>query len=237
MPLTLEATRAGTAEVRLRPADLTLWNVSHLRLMARTEGAGRPFFEVRTERGVVRAEAGLAAGAPGWDLPAVRADAEGWSHHTLACDQLRWPAVDPAALERPGAAWLPLPSGKVLEVRAGLLEAAPGARLVVRELRALRPSGNGVSPGGERLVMGRVVDGRRRPLPGVVVEVAPHGPGRAESTVTDRDGYYAFYRRRLGELLALRARVAGAARAPAAGPWLELVRDEAELDIELPPGE
>jgi hypothetical protein len=118
-----------------------------------------------------------------------------------------------------------------MEVRISLAGAAPGQIVDIRDLKALRPSGTGESPEGTKLVAGRVTRDGTIPLPLMPVQ-AISSSGEVLNTTTDRDGYYFFYSRHRGEQLAIQAYFNERACYPLQGRKIEVLKNEAEVDIE-----
>ena len=227
------AATGGDAVVRWQPWQLSLWNTSHLEVsVRRSSGAGAPtgrlFFELEmADGGVISAmqdatpqeRAARAVWNIGGHLTAPR-----WSSAVLSVADLQWPGA--AAGRRP-----PLPIGRIREIRFGLRGAARGEQLDVDSIRALRPNSNNVAPDGRKLIGGQVVAGGK-PAAHVAVEAARPDGSRA-TTVSDRNGYYFFIRRRANEILQVAALVRGRRCAPLAGKMIHVTRDEPELDIDL----
>jgi len=225
----------GNASVAWRPAQLNLWNTTHLQFAYRkiagagNRSTGRFFIELDLEDGGTVAaiegpDAQDRAAKSLWAVPRV-SPGTAWTHRVLAAAELAWPAGPQAA--RPA-----LPLGRIREVRFGLLDAAPGERLEIDAVRALRPNGNNVAPDGNKLLGGQVT--RSGELPGrrVVIEARDAG-GKIVTTVTDRNGYYFFFGQK-GDRVFSVAALDGARRcAPAGGQLVHLTRDEVELDIDL----
>jgi hypothetical protein len=243
--VSLEADAAGQAGIVFKPWSLDLWNTSHLhfairkRLAAAGNSAASSNAALKIEMlmedgGVVTAlesvqPAGDHEGSSDWVIPplAVR---DQWRTHTLDVARLAWPTplANQEDWRRP-----PLPLGRVREVRISLANAAPGEAIDVRDLKTLRPSGNGEAPDGGKLVAGRVTSDGTAPLALVPVQLTSSS-GEVVNATTDVDGYYFFYHRKRGEQLAIRALGAhGSSCFPQQGRKIEVVKNEAELDIAI----
>ena len=118
-----------------------------------------------------------------------------------------------------------------MQVRIVVTGAAAGEIVDIRDLRALRPSGNGEAPDGTKLVAGRVTRDGMIPLPLVPVH-ATSSSGEVTNTTTDQDGYYFLYHRPRGEQLAIEAQFEKSACYPLQGRKIEVSKNEAEVDIE-----
>lgn len=224
----------GDAVVRWQPGQLALWNTSHIEVALRRAGAagatptGRLFLELEMADG--RVIAAIQDPTPQdvatrsvWNV-AGHSTGPNWSTHVLSVAELRWPQT-PAG-KRP-----PLPIGMVREVRFGLRAAAPGERLDLDSVRALRPNSNNTDPGGRKLIGGRVL-ARGKVVPRIVVE-ATRPDGSRVSTVTDRNGYYFLVGQPANEVLRVAALAGGKRCAPLAGAAIHLTRDQPEVDIDL----
>lgn len=236
----LEARIEGEASVEVQPPDLRLHNTSHLHFAYRKTNSQQPvrgvfFLELTMSNGetIVVAE-GAAQGTPrqsgaGWWIPWVRSSPE-WTYQTLATTGMTWGPVVAAE----GSAWRrpPLPLGKVVRLKFGLSNAAPGDRVDLDGLWALRPNPNGEAPDGSKVIGGRVVSGGDQPAAGVVVEAVDTGGGRI-TTVTDASGYYFFPRVPRGKKLALQAVLPESVVGPVSGPLIQVTRNDVEVDIDL----
>ena len=227
------AANGGDAIVRWQPWHLFLWNTSHLEVsIRRSSGAatptGRFFLELEmADGGVISAMQDATpherVARAVWNIDG-QVTAPRWSTTVLSAAQLTWAA--PAAGRRP-----PLPIGRVREIRFGLRGAARGEQIDVDSIRALRPNSNNVAPDGRKLIGGQVL-AAGKPAPHVTVEAA-RPDGSRLTTVSDRNGYYFFFRQRANEILQVAALVRGKRCAPLAGKVIHLTRDEPELDIDL----
>jgi len=240
----LEAARGGHAHAAIRFLHADCPNTSHLQLRFQLERAGaasraRASFALDYADGhrVVLAGAGnpaLAAAAAWWEFDeqlledgSLDGAAGEWRSAVLAADQLRFAA-------RVRADWRSLPalpalSGEVRALTLALDGCIPGDRLRVDFVRALRPSSNGLAPDGHHWVAGRVLaDGR--PAAGVAVE-CESSSGRRRGARTDALGGYELDGVAPGEILSLRARVRGRWRVPRGGPYVDVRKDEAEVDF------
>jgi hypothetical protein len=232
----LTAAADGAALVRWNPSELELRNVGHLRIAYRKhgdgagagEGPGRFFVLLRLADGgdVLAAEdpQALAADrASSWRLdPGPSAD--GWHVVVLPVAGLRWPRT---VSGRP-----PLPLGRVREVQFGLTGPAAGERLELAEISALRPDGTAAPPDDRKLVAGQVRRADGQPAAHTPVELTTLG-GPSLETLTDESGYYAFPGQPSGAIVRLAAAAGGGRCYPARGRWVEIRKDEAELDINL----
>jgi len=240
--ISLEAGSNGRAMVVFKPWALDLWNTSHvyLALRKRLPGVGDSpgptssiTIEMAMEDGGVISIVERGNPAPAdktsssWRMPQVGTK-DGWRSNTFDVAQLDWPQVslDENHWRRP-----PLPLGRVREVRITLSGASAGEVLDIRSLRALRPSGNGEAPGGVKLVAGRITTDGSAPLALLPVEAASES-GEIQTTATDRDGYYFFYGRKRGERMLIRALVEASYCYPMQGRQIEVLKNEAEIDIQ-----
>lgn len=240
--VTLTANQDGNASVVFKPWALDLWNISHMHLALRRQSAehdasravaGSVKIELLMEDGgriaIVDSEKKnvLAEGMSYWQLQRVGAFGE-WHRHTLDVTRLIWPKVDldDATWRRP-----PLPLGRVREIRVSMSGVQPGETVKIRDMKALRPSGNGEAPDGGKLVAGRVTRDGSAPLALVAVQATTES-GAVLSTVSDKDGYYFFPSRKRGETLAIRARFDKTFCAPLQGRKILVLKNEAEVDIQ-----
>lgn len=239
--ISLEADESGQASVAVKPWSLDLWNTSHLRLAVRKRCgsenkddclASRFKIELMMQDGgtvsVLEEGQGDATNASIWSVPALR-DADQWATRTLDVAQLTWPRPVGAAgvWRRP-----PLPIGRVQEVRLSLTNAVRGTALDIRDVNALRPSGNGEAPDGTKLVAGRVTLDGMTPVPRAEIR-ATSVSGNAFSTASDDDGYYFLPRQAKGDILDIHAQVGSLQCFPMQGRRIEANKDEAEVDIEI----
>jgi hypothetical protein len=240
--ISVETDPSGRAEVIFKPWSLDLWNTSHLNLAIRKRLAeadrqstskSRMTIEMLMEDGgriSIResdAPSERVSGASVWPVTPLEIFG-GWQYHTLDVARLVWPKFsgDDDNWRRP-----PLPLGRVMQVRIVVAGAAAGEIVDIRDLRALRPSGNGEAPDATKLVAGRVTRDGMIPLPLVPVR-ATSSSGEVTDTTTDQDGYYFFYHRPRGEQLAIQARFEKSACYPLQGRKIEVAKNEAEVDIE-----
>ena len=162
------------------------------------------------------------AGKSVWKLDA--APAGEWSHRVLAHAELLW-----GGSVRDGRPALPI--GRVRELRFGLIGAAAGEHLDVDMLRMLRPNGTGAERNGGLLLAGQVtVSGK--PLESAIVE-AIDVQGKRLSAMTDRHGYYFFFRQPADAVLRLAARANGKRCPPLGGSAVHLLKDEVEVDFDM----
>jgi hypothetical protein len=240
--ISIKASPSGQAEVIFKPWSLDLWNTSHLNFAIRKRLAeaskestskGEVTIEMLMEDGgrvsIQESQGPLepVSGSSVWPVSPVGVFGE-WHHQTLDVTRLVWPKVSASNenWRRP-----PLPLGRVMQVRIVVTGAAAGEIVDIRDLRALRPSGNGEAPDGTKLVAGRVTRDGMIPLPLVPVH-ATSSSGDVTNTTTDQDGYYFFYHRPRGEQLAIEAQFEKSACYPLQGRKIEVNKNEAEVDIE-----
>jgi hypothetical protein len=240
--LSIAADQSGQAEVIFKPWSLDLWNTSHLTFAIRkrlavaekeSNSKGKVTIELLMEDSgrVSFLESQMppegVSGSSVWPVLPLGVFGE-WQYQTLDVARLKWPKFS-ASDEN----WRrsPLPLGRVMQVRIAVAGAAAGEIVDIRDLRALRPSGNGEAPDGTKLVAGRVTRDGMIPLPLVPVQ-ATSSSREIVNTTTDRDGYYFFYHRPRGEQLAIQAQFEKSICYPLQGRKIEVNKNEAEVDIE-----
>jgi len=231
-PISLTSTRRGDATATAAFNGLSLWNTTHLNFgfsKERDDGKpveGRAFFEITMEDGgrIVAAEAPADAASPPLDAGA------GWTlrpapsgmpvKHILATTSASWGRPGPTG--RP-----PLPIGKVVAVRFGLLDAQPGDTLKDVTLAALRPD---PTAHDETTRVGGIVSLANVPLPGIAVRV---GLANREvvTTTTDAEGFFIAGGLRRGDIVEV-STVAGRC-SPVQGRRVEVYAPAMELDIDL----
>jgi hypothetical protein len=228
--MTLRAEQAGTVALHWRPRDCHLWNTTHLALRWRlktTNGSQARFLcRLHMQRGyaiaVAEHERDVVDDDAHW---IVRGDGGGaWTHMWLALDQLKF-------LREPTdeAVDLPLPRGRVAALTIAVIEASNGDFLEVDRLWALRPAPGGYPRDGLRLVAGRVDAGDATNHTTVIARWAE----TTARTSTDELGYYAL-RVPPGRVVELEARTNdGDVLTPIRGRWLDIRKDEAEVDFQL----
>lgn len=224
----------GRANVLFEPADLELFNASHLhfayRKAARSSTAALRLDLILEDGGVVSAAEPNNAPPPlssYWTLPEA-ASSNDWREVTLATHQLTWPrSVVSSRWARP-----PLPLGKVTGVRFSVTNAKPNEVIDLDDIAVLRPSGAGTAPDGKLLVSGRVTGANQTPLQGVAVNYEDDH-GASVSTTTDSDGIYFFPLVGKGSRLQLHTLFDGRRCHPKQGAMIELRKNEAELDFDL----
>lgn len=224
----------GRANVLFEPADLELFNGSHLhfayRKAARSSTAALRLDLILEDGGVVSAAEPNNAPPPlssYWTLPEA-ASSNDWREVTLATHQLTWPrSVVSSRWARP-----PLPLGKVTGVRFSVTNAKPNEVIDLDDIAVLRPSGAGTAPDGKLLVSGRVTGANQTPLQGVAVNYEDDH-GASVSTTTDSDGIYFFPLVGKGSRLQLHTLFDGRRCHPKQGAMIELRKNEAELDFDL----
>jgi hypothetical protein len=240
--ISINADQSGQAEVIFKPWGLALWNTSHLNFamrkrLAEADTASASKSKVTIE--MLMEDGGRVSiqesdtpsehvsGSSLWPVSPLGALGK-WQYRTLDVARLVWPrfSANDENWHRP-----PLPLGRVIEVRIVVTGAAPGEITDIRDLRALRPSGDGEAPDGTKLVAGRVTRDGTIPLSLVTVQ-ATSSSGEVTDAITDQDGYYFFYHRRRGEQLAIRARLGESVCYPLQGRLIEVNKNEAEVDIE-----
>ena len=232
-------TRGATGMVRLRPSALELWNTTHLHFAYRKpagsadHAVGKLFIELEMDNGytisVVEGEEEPRGGAQfaGWRInssPALRE----WRYVTLATSAMKWVGTISDSHTSP----VPLPIGRVREIRLGLRHASPGERLDLDGLMALRPDGNGEGADRGKLVSGQVTYADGSPLSDVRVE-AKNKDGTILRTSTNRSGYYYFYGVLPGSVLAISSLIEGQRCTPLRGQLVDIRKNEAEIDINL----
>jgi len=231
-PISLTSTRDGGAAATAFFDGLSLWNTTHLSFAfakARDDGkpvVGRAFFEMTMDDGgrIVAAEA-----PNGTDLPPLDAGA-GWTlrpapsgisvKHILATTSASWGRPGPVG--RP-----PLPIGKVVAVRFGLLDARPGDILKDVTLAALRPD---PTAHDETTRVGGIVSLANVPLPGVAVRIG-FANGETVTTTTDSEGLFIAGGMRRGDIVEV-STLAGRCT-PNQGRRVEVFAPAVELDIDL----
>ncbi|WP_375784452.1 carboxypeptidase-like regulatory domain-containing protein [Bradyrhizobium sp. Pha-3] len=243
--VSLEADAAGQAEIVFEPWSLDLWNTSHLHFAIRkrlsTAGSSAASSDAALKIEMLMEDGGVVTalesaqppadheGSSVWVVPPLTVPDQ-WRTHTLDVARLAWPKplANQQDWRRP-----PLPLGRVREVRISLANAAPGEAIDIRDLKALHPSGNGEAPDGGKLIAGRVTRDGSAPLALVPVQLTSSS-GEVVDTTTDVDGYYFFYHRRREEQLTIRALgSSGLSCFPQQGRKIEVVKNEAELDIAI----
>jgi hypothetical protein len=184
----------GDGWLTVHPRNLVLDNITHMRLAYRHTGhlpaKGKLFIEMTFEAGnrVTIAE-GQDTAPPmdaqsGWWIPVAAGDA--FTTTVLPLAGLTWSK----SAVPPGAESIPLPLGRIVEIKIGLKGGGNGEGVEIRDLTALRPTGNAISPDGTLLLVGRVTRAGR-PQPGVGVRLASID-GTERISETDADGLYFF---------------------------------------------
>ena len=228
----------GDAVVRWKPAQLNLWNTTHLSLAYRKSAAsdaprGKLALEIELADGGIIAvnEDSAPRDIPArsqWIVPYAEKPGS-WNRIVLAVSDLRWPETQlKQGQQRPA-----LPIGRVREIRFGLIGAGAGEQLDIDTVTALRPNSNNFDPAGGRLVGGRVSGKDGKPAPSIMVQADLPGSKNVISTVTDKNGYYYFFRQPVGRVMKIAASSTGRLCAPLRGQLLQVRKDEAEIDIEL----
>lgn len=223
-----------SATVSLRPRDLQLWNSTHLAFGYRIrredsrqpQGALHLVLHMATGARIVVKE-GIDATVPeDGDVGQfiARATRDTWTTTVLAQHDFKW---KPGAAERP---ILPLAIGKIERVEIGLRGAAPGDILEIGDMKALRPSSNGIAPDELLLVGGQVVDQRGAPLPRAAIRIVAQ-TGAVTNTAADSWGNYFVRLAKRGDILSITAQDEIGACAPRRGNRVEIWKNEAELDI------
>ncbi len=231
-PISLTATRPGDAAASATFDGLSLWNTTHLSFAfgkARDDGKpveGRAFFEMTMADGgrIVAAEAAAGAATPPLDAGAgwiLRPAPSGMPvKHVLAMTSASWGRPGPAG--RP-----PLPIGRVVAVRFGLLGAQPGDTLKDVTLAALRPD---PTAHDETTRVGGIVSLANVPLPGIAVRVG-FANGETITTATDAEGFFIARGMRRGDIVEV-STMAGRCP-PSQGRRVEVFAPAMELDIDL----
>lgn len=228
------ADTSGRADVLFEPADLKLFNSSHVHFAYRKAGADSTAalrLDLIMEDGGVVSAAELNNASPSfssyWTLLDEPPSGD-WREVTLATDQLAWPkSVVSSRGARP-----PLPLGKVAAVRVSVTNAKPNEVVDLDDIAVLRPSGAGIAPDGKLLVSGRVTDVDRIPLQGVAVNYEDDD-GASVSTTTDSDGIYIFPLVGKGSRLRLHTMFDGRPCPPNQGAMIDVRKNEAEVDFDL----
>ncbi len=236
--LAMQVIQPGLARVDLRPFDLHFWNITHFfweyRKSTRQANA-RLFVEFTTRAGhrfVIAEGQGDKPprdGQGGWWVP-PEATSNRVAAHTLALADMLW-AVQSGA----EANDLPLPLGRIDHIAVGLENAAKGDRFELGTLLALRPSSNGESATGGKLVAGRVIRKAGEPAGGREVRARTQD-GRTLTTISDEHGYYFFYDIAKGDILAITVAENGKTFRPKGGLFVDVRKNEAEIDIVLAAG-
>ncbi|MCP4559951.1 MAG: carboxypeptidase regulatory-like domain-containing protein [Bosea sp.] len=227
--------RRPIATLTLAPRDLKLWNTTHLGWsyrIYRPDGAqavARLALTFTMQNG---ARVGIAEGAPGLP-PGVDAGRtipphqdQNWQNITVAQHDFKW--TDTAQHRR----ILPLAIGPVAAIEIRLDGAQEGDVLEIGSLQALRPSANGIAQDDSLLAAGRVLGARGMQEQAVQV-TAQLQDGTVKATATDRFGYYAFSAVPKGSILRISATGSSGPCAPARGHFVEIRKNEAEIDIDL----
>jgi hypothetical protein len=221
------------AVLRWKPHRLDIRNTTHLQFAYRKRAdeairsSGLFFVELEMADGsIVTATESAATGGDSarsiWKLDSARSGE--WSNRVLAHSDLLWGAS--VRQGRPG-----LPIGRVREVRFGLTGASAGEHVDVDMLRLLRPNGTGAEANGRLLLAGQVTDSGRPVQSAIVESIDAHG--KRASALTDRHGYYFFFRQPADAVYRLAARANGKRCAPSSGSLLHLMKDEAEVDFDM----
>jgi len=225
---------APSATVLLTPRDLKLWNSTHLAFGYRIrredgrqpQGALHLVLHMATGARIVVKEGTDATVPEDGDVGKFIAHAprDTWTTAVLAQHDFKWKA---GAAERP---ILPLAIGKVERVEIGLRGAAPGDLLEIGDMKALRPSSNGIAPDELLLVGGQVVDQRGAPLPRAAIRIVNQA-GSVTNTAADSWGNYFVRLAKRGDVLSITAQDEIGTCPPRRGNRVEIWKNEAELDI------
>jgi len=140
-----------------------------------------------------------------WAIALLSTDGQ-WRNETLSTTELDWPDhyFGKQSNRRP-----PLPLGQV---------------------RALRADPNGEADDGSHVLFGRVTENGRKGLASIKIKAATQKQGTLEA-VTDQDGYFTISNIADGEIISLKAQIDGRLCAPERGRRIEVLKNEAELDI------
>jgi hypothetical protein len=238
--MSLTADQSGNAEMIFQPSGLALWNTSHIGFQIRKLAASTGRF---SSNGVVEIDFLMKNGdtisineatspdsaflpSSQWAIPPLSADGQ-WRHETLATTELDWPDhyFGKQSNRRP-----PLPLGQVRAIRIALSDAAPFTKLEIANLRALRADPNGEADDGSHVLFGRVTENGRKGLAGIKIKAATQKQGTLKA-VTDQDGYFTISNIADGEIVSIKAQIDGRLCAPERGRRIEILKNEAELDI------
>lgn len=228
-----QADENGEVSVDFQPSSLGLWNTSHLHLSSIFQGRDRPSplraslrLTMDGDRTIeIATSQQRLSDVASWQLDVVGDNPR--LHATFSTTELRWPAgatvVGPTALAAP--------IGVVRDVKLRLAGLLPDEKVELR-LSALRPNSNGLADDGHALLAGRVTLADGSGVGGVTVKAAS-AASEMRVTATDADGFFYFSHLRRGQVATLLAEADGEFCYSQAGRQIELLRDEAEADINL----
>lgn len=225
------------ARLGFKPKQLNLWNTSHLHVDIQISpaegGAARGFFVellMADDQRISARSAACGEGSAGatWSLadplPGERTTA------TLSTHMLRWSA--PAA-DLPRDQFSPaLPIGRVKQVSVGLCGARAGDILQISRIAALRPNGNGMAADRSVLLAGKVSLLESAPVAGAAIELR-YEDGTVRRTVSDSRGHYQFVGVPSDQIVGVSAHSRGRSCSAVQGGRFEVLRDEAEIDIDF----
>jgi len=217
--MSLTADQSGNAEIIFQPSGLALWNTSHIAFQIRKSTASVGCF---SSSGIVEIDFLMKNGdtisineatspngaflpSSQWAIALLSTDGQ-WRNETLSTTELDWPDhyFGKQSNRRP-----PLPLGQV---------------------RALRADPNGEADDGSHVLFGRVTENGRKGLASIKIKAATQKQGTLEA-VTDQDGYFTISNIADGEIISLKAQIDGRLCAPERGRRIEVLKNEAELDI------
>jgi len=238
--MSLTADQSGNAEIIFQPSGLALWNTSHIAFQIRKSTASVGCF---SSSGIVEIDFLMKNGdtisineatspnsaflpSSQWAIAPLSNDGQ-WRNETLSTTELDWPDhyFGKQSNRRP-----PLPLGQVRAIRIALSDAAPFTKLEIANLRALRADPNGEADDGSHVLFGRVTENGRKGLAGIKIKAATQKQGTLEA-VTDQDGYFTISNIADGEIVSLKAQIDDRLCAPERGRRIEVLKNEAELDI------
>jgi len=216
------------------PREMAMYNITHLRVAfrkkSRNEGAFFVELEMEGKRSVVLAEKGAIEkyeNASRSLLVANGSEVGGWNELVVPLTDFTWPAHSAGTLP-------PLPIGRVKALRFGIVGATDGnAQTDIRVFAGLRPNSNPTAPDNSKLVGGQVIGMDGKPAPSIVVKANILGTGKMISTVTDNNGYYYFFRQPVERILEIAVSRGERLCAPLRGSFLQVRKDDPEIDIAL----
>ena len=238
--MSLTADETGNSEIVFQPSGLALWNTSHIAFQIRKMTATASRF---ASSGTVEIDFLMKNGdtisineenspnsaflpSSQWTIAPLSNDGQ-WRNETLSTTELDWPDhyFGKQSNRRP-----PLPIGQVRAIRIALSDAAPNTKLEIANLRALRADPNGEAEDGSQTLFGRVTENGQKGLAGIKVRATTLHQGTVKA-ITDQDGYFTISNIAQGEIISLKAQIDGRLCAPERGRRIEILKNEAELDI------
>lgn len=212
----------------LAPYSLHLWNTNHFALRFRMHGPGS--LKVTLEM-ADRAPIHIVATPPdGSDDAAywLYRPTSGWQEHWLPVASLYQPRLqntqDPPAV----------PVGQVVAIQLELQNASRATMLELDWLQAFRACPDAIAP-DDHLIMGGRVLGPDGPVRRARIS-ARDGAGQEYTAITDRYGYWLIDDTPRNTLLELRCLYSGRSKASRAGRYVDLRKDEVELDFMIDTG-